>query len=184
MADEQLANGRVARVIGRGHRMMLLERLIEKSRRSGTYIPFSPHTAYINTIPPHREERSDGDHALEWKIRSLLRWNAIAMVVNSNREHAGVGGQRCQIAVVQGTLEQRGPRVGVHVDRATQEVLTATSHCVLLSGDLVPFKLTGSLRSGSSCFALGPSLRRGGQSAGRGLHSLSAGKTAPASLHF
>jgi pyruvate dehydrogenase E1 component len=76
----------------------LLEQLIETSRRSGTYIPFSPHTAYVNTIPPHAEERSPGDHAMEWKIRSLLRWNAIAMVVNSNREHAGIGGHIASFA--------------------------------------------------------------------------------------
>ncbi|HUQ26495.1 MAG TPA: pyruvate dehydrogenase (acetyl-transferring), homodimeric type, partial [Burkholderiales bacterium] len=70
----------------------LLEALIEKSRRSGAYIPFSPNTAYINTIPPHLEERSPGDHALEWRIRSIIRWNAMAMVVNANRDHAGIGG--------------------------------------------------------------------------------------------
>ncbi|MCI0749824.1 MAG: pyruvate dehydrogenase (acetyl-transferring), homodimeric type [Nevskiales bacterium] len=70
----------------------LLEALIEKSRRSGAFIPFSPNTAYLNTIPPHREQRSPGDHALEWKIRSIIRWNAMAMVINANREHAGIGG--------------------------------------------------------------------------------------------
>jgi len=70
----------------------LLETLSEKARRSGAFIPFTPHTAYINTIPPHLEARSPGDHALEWKIRSIIRWNALAMVVNSNREHAGIGG--------------------------------------------------------------------------------------------
>ena len=70
----------------------LLEMLSEKARRSGAFIPFTPHTAYVNTIPPHLEARSPGDHALEWKIRSIIRWNALAMVVNSNREHAGIGG--------------------------------------------------------------------------------------------
>ena len=70
----------------------LLEALVEKARLSGAQIPFSANTAYINTIPPHLEERSPGDHALEWKIRSIIRWNAMAMVVNSNREHAGIGG--------------------------------------------------------------------------------------------
>jgi len=70
----------------------LLEALIEKSRRSGAFIPFSPNTAYVNSIPPHLEKRSPGDHALEWKIRSIIRWNAMAMVINSNREHAGIGG--------------------------------------------------------------------------------------------
>ena len=76
----------------------LLETLIERARRSGAFIPFSPNTAYINTIPPDAEARSEGDHALEWKIRSLIRWNAIAMVVNSNREHAGVGGHIASFA--------------------------------------------------------------------------------------
>ena len=70
----------------------LLETLTEKARRSGAQIPFSANTAYLNTIPPHLEERSPGDHALEWKIRSIIRWNALAMIVNSNREHAGIGG--------------------------------------------------------------------------------------------
>jgi pyruvate dehydrogenase E1 component len=70
----------------------LIEALQEKARRSGVYLPFSPNTAYLNTIPPHLEERSPGDHALEWKIRSIIRWNAMALVVNANREHAGIGG--------------------------------------------------------------------------------------------
>jgi pyruvate dehydrogenase E1 component len=70
----------------------LLEALIERARLSGAFIPFSPNTAYINTIPPHLEERSPGDHALEWRIRSLIRWNAMAMVLNANRDHAGIGG--------------------------------------------------------------------------------------------
>jgi pyruvate dehydrogenase E1 component len=76
----------------------LLEALIERARRSGAFIPFSPHTAYVNTIPPHREQRSPGDHAIEWKIRSLIRWNAMAMVINANREHAGVGGHIASFA--------------------------------------------------------------------------------------
>jgi len=76
----------------------LLETLTEKMRRSGVFMPFSPNTAYINTIPPHQEERSPGDHALEWKIRSIIRWNAMALVVNSNREHSGIGGHIASFA--------------------------------------------------------------------------------------
>ncbi|MFP5307385.1 MAG: pyruvate dehydrogenase (acetyl-transferring), homodimeric type [Gammaproteobacteria bacterium] len=76
----------------------LLEALTEKARRSGAFIPFSANTAYINTIPPHLEERSPGDHALEWKIRSIIRWNAMAMVVNANSEHAGIGGHIASFA--------------------------------------------------------------------------------------
>ena len=76
----------------------LLETLTEKMRRSGVFLPFSPNTAYINTIPPHQEERSPGDHAMEWKIRSIIRWNAMALVVNSNREHSGIGGHIASFA--------------------------------------------------------------------------------------
>src|SRR5574338_1118157 len=63
----------------------LLERLVDKARRSGAYIPFSANTAYINTIPPHLEERSPGDAALEERIRSYCRWNAMVMVVRANQ---------------------------------------------------------------------------------------------------
>ena len=76
----------------------LLETLTENMRRSGVFMPFSPNTAYINTIPPHQEERSPGDHAMEWKIRSIIRWNAMALVVNSNREHSGIGGHIASFA--------------------------------------------------------------------------------------
>ena len=51
----------------------LLERLVDKARRSGAYIPFSANTAYINTVPAHMEERSPGDAALEERIRSYCR---------------------------------------------------------------------------------------------------------------
>jgi pyruvate dehydrogenase E1 component len=70
----------------------LLEALQEKARLSGAYIPFSANTAYINTIPPHLQPAVPGNPALEWKIRSITRWNAMALVVNANREHSGIGG--------------------------------------------------------------------------------------------
>ena len=76
----------------------LLETLIEKARRSGAFLPFSANTAYINTIPTHMELRSPGDHDLEWKIRSIIRWNAMAMVVHANREHEGIGGHIASFA--------------------------------------------------------------------------------------
>ncbi|WP_028007309.1 pyruvate dehydrogenase (acetyl-transferring), homodimeric type [Solimonas flava] len=76
----------------------LLERLVEKARRNGAFIPFSANTAYLNTIPPHLEARSPGDHEIEWRIRSIVRWNAMAMVVNANREHSGIGGHIASFA--------------------------------------------------------------------------------------
>ena len=70
----------------------LLERLIDLARRSGAYIPFSPNTAYVNTIPPHMEPAHPGKLDLENRIRSYIRWNAMAMVVKANRLHPPDGG--------------------------------------------------------------------------------------------
>ena len=78
----------------------LLERLIEKARRSGAYLPYSANTAYVNTIPPQRQKRIPGDQALERRIRSLIRWNALAMVVQANRLHSGLGGHIASFASV------------------------------------------------------------------------------------
>ena len=76
--------------IERAH--FLLERLIETARRSGVDLPYSANTAYLNTIPPHCEQYTPGDPALEWRIRSINRWNAMAMVVKANRKNSELGG--------------------------------------------------------------------------------------------
>ncbi len=76
----------------------LLEKLVDKARSSGAYIPFNANTAYMNTIPLSREERSPGDAELEHKIRSLVRWNAMAMVVRANKENSGLGGHIASFA--------------------------------------------------------------------------------------
>ena len=76
--------------IERAH--FLLERLIDTARRSGVDLPYSANTAYLNTIPPHREQYTPGDPALEWRIRSINRWNAMAMVVKANRKNSELGG--------------------------------------------------------------------------------------------
>ncbi|MEP6609263.1 MAG: pyruvate dehydrogenase (acetyl-transferring), homodimeric type [Burkholderiaceae bacterium] len=70
----------------------LLEALIDKARRSGTDIPYSPNTAYINTIPTHLEEHSPGDASIEQRIRAYIRWNAMAVVVRANRGEGELGG--------------------------------------------------------------------------------------------
>jgi pyruvate dehydrogenase E1 component len=69
----------------------LLERLVEKARRAGAYLPYSATTAYLNTIPAAKEEKSPGDHEIEHRIRSYVRWNALAMVLRANK-HTNVGG--------------------------------------------------------------------------------------------
>ena len=81
----------------------LLEKLIDKARHSGAYLPYKAQTAYINTIPPHREERSPGNYALEERIRSYARWNALAMVARANKEDGDLGGHIASFASV-GTL--------------------------------------------------------------------------------
>jgi pyruvate dehydrogenase E1 component len=70
----------------------ILEHLIAKARKSGAYLPYSATTAYLNTIPPGKEERSPGDPGIEWRIRSLVRWNAMAMVIKANRKSSELGG--------------------------------------------------------------------------------------------
>ncbi len=70
----------------------LLERLVDKARRSGAYLPYSANTAYLNTIPVTRQERFPGDRAMERRIRSFIRWNAMAMVVQANRISSELGG--------------------------------------------------------------------------------------------
>jgi pyruvate dehydrogenase E1 component len=80
----------------------LLEALIDKARRSGAHIPYNPNTAYINTIPVHMEEHSPGNAALEERIRSYCRWNAMVMVVRANKE-GDLGGHIASFASI-GTL--------------------------------------------------------------------------------
>ncbi len=70
----------------------LLEQLIDNARRSGSNLPFTNNTAYLNTIPKHLEERTPGDSAIERRIRSLIRWNAMVMVVRANKESSELGG--------------------------------------------------------------------------------------------
>ncbi len=70
----------------------LLEQMIDKARRSGANLPYSANTAYVNTIPPHLEAPHPGDQAIEERIRSYIRWNAIAMVVKANRKASELGG--------------------------------------------------------------------------------------------
>src|ERR1700710_3022640 len=67
-------------------------RMVDSHRRSGGYLPFDPTTEYVNTIPPHMEARSPGDAAIEWRICSLIRWNALATVVRANRKPGDLGG--------------------------------------------------------------------------------------------
>ena len=77
---------------GRGRAVFLLQTLQEEMRKAGFEIPFTANTAYLNTIPPSKQPYYPGNLEIEWRIRSLVRWNAMAMVVRANRECPGIGG--------------------------------------------------------------------------------------------
>ncbi len=76
----------------------LIERLVDKARRSGINLPYKANTAYINTIPPTRQTRFPGNAALEHRIRSYIRWNAMAMVVKANKVSSEYGGHIASFA--------------------------------------------------------------------------------------
>ena len=70
----------------------LIKELINKAYREGANIPYTQNTPYINTIPPEAEIKSNGDQNIERRIRSLIRWNAAAMVVRANKKFPELGG--------------------------------------------------------------------------------------------
>jgi pyruvate dehydrogenase E1 component len=76
----------------------LLEKLIDKARRSGAYLPYTANTAYLNTIPVAHQKPMPGNRAIEHRIRSVIRWNAAAMVVQANRKSAELGGHIASFA--------------------------------------------------------------------------------------
>ncbi|HLV95194.1 MAG TPA: pyruvate dehydrogenase (acetyl-transferring), homodimeric type [Candidatus Acidoferrales bacterium] len=70
----------------------ILERLRAHAKVVGLNLPFSAKTPYVNTIPVSLEPRFPGDQQLERRIKSLVRWNALAMVVRANRVEHNIGG--------------------------------------------------------------------------------------------
>ena len=70
----------------------LIKELINKAYMEGANIPYTQNTPYINTIPISEEKKSNGDQNIERRIRSLIRWNAAAMVVRANKKFPELGG--------------------------------------------------------------------------------------------
>jgi len=70
----------------------LVGRLVRRARRKGAYLPYDATTAYVNTIHESRQKRSPGNHELERRIAAIVRWNAMAMVVQANRFDPSLGG--------------------------------------------------------------------------------------------
>src|SRR5438477_4046989 len=71
----------------------LLDKLAERARDNGVEVPIRTTTDYVNTISPDREVPYPGDRALERRIKSLTRWNAMAMVSHQNQYDGVTGGQ-------------------------------------------------------------------------------------------
>ncbi len=70
----------------------LLETMVRYTRRRGVYLPFDSTTSYLNTIPVGKEASSPGNHELEHRIRSIIRWNAAAMVLRAGKKDLELGG--------------------------------------------------------------------------------------------
>jgi pyruvate dehydrogenase E1 component len=70
----------------------LLSVLDEQAQREGVELPFSANTPYINTIPVEKQPVYPGNREIERRIKSIIRWNAMAMVTRANRDCAGIGG--------------------------------------------------------------------------------------------
>ncbi|MGD0499371.1 MAG: pyruvate dehydrogenase (acetyl-transferring), homodimeric type [Bryobacteraceae bacterium] len=83
----------------------ILERLGERALASGAELPAHLNTPYINTIRPEDEVPYPGDRAMERRIKSLIRWNAMAMVVRQNKHDPGIGGHISTYASLATLLE-------------------------------------------------------------------------------
>jgi len=82
----------VLRVHGPDRAHQLLSRMVDHARRSGAYLPYTPNTAYTNSIPVHLQPEYPGDKTIERRIEAFIRWNAMVMVVKANKISSEYGG--------------------------------------------------------------------------------------------
>jgi pyruvate dehydrogenase E1 component len=79
-------------VEGPNRAAFLLDELLGRARRRGTKVPYSANTPYLNTIPTALEAHHPGDRSIEQRIRSYVRWNALAIVLRANKDSSELGG--------------------------------------------------------------------------------------------
>ncbi len=84
--DYVLANGGTGRVIE------LMAELQAHAQKHGVSFPFTANTPYMNSIPPEQQPPYPGSREIERRIKSIIRWNAMAMVVRANQNNSGLGG--------------------------------------------------------------------------------------------
>ncbi|MFL5755906.1 MAG: pyruvate dehydrogenase (acetyl-transferring), homodimeric type [Chloroflexota bacterium] len=82
----------VVRDGGENRARFLVFKLLKRARQLHVGLPSLTQTRYINTISPEQEPAFPGDEELERRIRRLIRWNAVAMVLRANSAHSGIGG--------------------------------------------------------------------------------------------
>ena len=70
----------------------LLKALDARARQDGVDVPFEANTPYVNTIPTSKQPAYPGNREIERRIKSIIRWNAMAMVVRANKKNDGIGG--------------------------------------------------------------------------------------------
>src|SRR2546421_10517675 len=76
----------------------LLDEVVTEARRKGAPVPYSATTPYLNTIPPQKEDRlSPRELTLDHRIRSLIRGNALAMVLRANEESSELVGHMARL---------------------------------------------------------------------------------------
>ena len=95
----------------------LLSALQDRARREGLDLPVESTTPYVNTIPRDQQPAYPGNREIERRIKSIIRWNAMAMVVRANREFDGIGGHISTYASGAG-LVRPGRRPGTRVQLA------------------------------------------------------------------
>ena len=110
----------------------LLERMAERARDLRVELPIRHNTPYINTIPPEEEVSYPGDRALERRIKSLTRWNAMAMVSRQNKFDHGIGGHIATYASI-ATLFEVGFNHFFHASYGDQP-----GDCVYFQGHASP----------------------------------------------
>ena len=88
----------VCKIHGDDRATFLLNQLQDHANKQGLKLPSSVTTPYHNTIPANREKRMPGDLFMERRIRSIIRWNALAMVMRANKKSEGIGGHIASFA--------------------------------------------------------------------------------------
>jgi pyruvate dehydrogenase E1 component len=118
--------------VGPDRASYLLEHLMERAANLGVRVPLRWNTPYINTIPPEEQVPYAGDREIEWRIKCLIRWNALAMVVRANKHDANIGGHLATYASL-ATLVEVGYN---HFFRGSYQDPTAGK----VAGDFVYFQ--------------------------------------------